>query len=164
MCEIRRRQRTDGTSLAAFRPREVLDIVSERADVDEGKREIARAWAAQTSLLDQVEPDERAHQLRELEQVPWSFKYRYLCADPRCPTHTQSIIDWEIAEFFRRIQYRDDWRERLKAKWLGELCAPERDTAFFVGNQHQHPGSFLVLGVWWPPRQPEQLALSGLNS
>jgi hypothetical protein len=42
------------------------------------------------------------------------------------------------------------------------LCAADRDTAFFIGNQHQHPGSFLVLGVWWPPRQPEQLAIVGL--
>jgi hypothetical protein len=163
MCEIRRRQRSDGTSLAVFRPREVVDLIIERADVNEGKREIARTWAAQPSLLDEVPPDERRYQVRELEQVPWSFKYRYLCADPHCPTHTQSIIDWEIAELYRHVRHRDDWQDRLKARWIGELCAPNRDTAFFVGNQHQHPGSFLVLGVWWPPRQPEQLALRGLD-
>jgi hypothetical protein len=163
MCEIRRLQRSHGTSLGAFRPREVLDIVIEPADVNEGKREIARAWAAQPSLLDDVAANERVHQVRELEQMPWSFKYRYRCADAGCPTHTQSIIDWEIAEFYRRVRHRDDWRERLKERWIGKLCAPQRDTAFFVGNQHQHPGSFLVLGVWWPPRQPEQLTLGGVD-
>jgi hypothetical protein len=26
-----------------------------------------------------------------------------------------------------------------------------RDTVLFVGNQEQHPISFLVLGVFWPP-------------
>jgi hypothetical protein len=39
----------------------------------------------------------------------------------------------------------------------------KRDTAFFVGNQHQHPTAFMVLGVWWPPKQPEQLALGDLG-
>jgi hypothetical protein len=156
MCEVRRRQRAVGTSLAVFRPREVLDIAIEPANVDAGKREIARAWAAQTSMIDGVGTNERAHQLRALEEVPWSFKYRYVCADPGCRTHTQSIIDWEIAEFYRHVRHYADWRDRLKEKWIGELCGLGRDTAFFVGNQHQHPAS--LLGVWWPPLQPEQLA------
>lgn len=163
MCELRRRQHADGTSLGVFRPRQVLDLVIEPADVDQAKRDIARAWAAQASLLDEVPAEERTHQLRELELVPWSFKYRYTCAEPDCPSHTQSIIDWEIAEFYRRIRHTSDWRERLKKRWVAELCAPDRDTAFFVGNQHQHPGSFLVLGVWWPPRRPEQLAFGDLD-
>jgi hypothetical protein len=162
MCEVLRRQRADGTSLAVFRPRSVLDIVIQPADIKEGKREIARAWAAQTSLLDGLGSEERGHQLRELELVPWTFKYHYVCSDAACRGHTQSIIDWEIALTYRRVRSGNDWQDRLRARWLGELCAADRDTALFVGNQHQHPGSFLVLGVWWPPRQPEQLAIAGL--
>jgi hypothetical protein len=146
-----------------FRPKRVLDIVIEPADVREEKLEIARAWAAQPSLLDEVGPDERSHQLRELEQIPWSFKYRYECADPECRTHVQSIIDWEIAQTYRTLRRTPDWRERLKQRWIGDLCGPDRDTAFFVGNQHQHPNAFLVLGVWWPPRRPEQMALGNLG-
>jgi hypothetical protein len=162
MCAVLRRQRSDGTSLAVFRPKRVLDFISEAADVKLEKQAIARAWAAQTSLLDGLGSEERAHQIRELEVVPWTFKYHYLCSDPACKTHTQSIIDWEIVGTYRRVYRRPDWQERLKARWLGELCAPDRDTAFFVGNQHQHPNSFLVLGVWWPPRQAEQLAITGV--
>jgi hypothetical protein len=160
MCEILRRQQVDGTSLGAIRPREVLDIEIEPADVAAGKRDIAQAWAAQASLLDEIPSDERTHQVRELEQMPWTFKYHYRCSDPHCRTHHQSIIDWEISRFYHRIRHQADWRERLKARWIGELCAPERDTAFFVGNQHQHPNAFLVLGVWWPPVEAEQLALT----
>lgn len=51
----------------------------------------------------------------------------------------------------------------MKIRWVGDLCASDRDTAFFVGNQHQHLNSFLVLGVWWPERRPEQLALGDLG-
>ena len=52
MCELGRRQRRDGTSLGVFRPARVLDLVIEKASVDAGKRRIALAWLAQTSLLD----------------------------------------------------------------------------------------------------------------
>jgi len=162
MCEVLRRQRADNTSLAVFRPKQVLDIVIESADVNEGKRAIARAWAAQTSLLDGLGSEERRHQLRELEFVPWTFKYHYVCSDRGCKTHKQSIIDWEIVGSYRKVRNRSDWREKLKERWLNELCSSDRDTAFFVGNQHQHPASFLVLGVWWPPRQADQLVISGL--
>lgn len=164
MCEIQRRQRIDGTSLAVFRPKEVLDLVIEPADVKREKAEIARAWAAQPSLLQQVHGDEQTQQLRALEQIPWSFKYRYRCADPRCTTHTQSIIDWEIAELYRKVADRDAWQDKLRQRWLGQLCAPGRDTAFYVGNQHQHPTSFLVLGVWWPERRPNQLSLGNFGN
>lgn len=163
MCEIVRRQKRDGTSLGVFRPKRVIDLVIQRANINEEKRQIARAWAAQPNLLDGLGSDEQAHQMRELELVPWTFKYCYECDDPGCGTHTQSIIDWEIAEYYRRVSHFDDWRDRMKIRWVGDLCASDRDTAFFVGNQHQHLNSFLVLGVWWPERWPEQLALGDLG-
>jgi hypothetical protein len=34
-----------------------------------------------------------------------------------------------------------------------------RDSVLFVGNQEQHPTSFLILGVFWPPAGPAQGAL-----
>jgi hypothetical protein len=163
MCEVARRQRRDRTSLGVFRPGRVIGLEFEKASVDDGKRQIAKAWVAQTSLLDGLGSDERASQLRELEQVPWTFKYHYECDEPGCKTHTQSIIDWEIARFYRRVRHFDDWRERMTAQWVGKLCGDDRDTAFLVGNMHQHPRSFLVLGVWWPPKRPEQLALPDLG-
>jgi len=87
MCQILERQRADGTSLGVFRPKRVLDLVIEQADIPEGKREIARAWAAQPSLLDGLGAEEKKHQVRELELVPWTFKYRYECDAPGCRTH-----------------------------------------------------------------------------
>lgn len=163
MCEILRRQKRDGTSLGVFRPKRVVDLLIEPADISDEKRRIARVWAAQPSLLDGLGSDERTHQLRELELIPWTFKYRYECHDSGCGSHTQSIIDWEIAQYYRNVRRFSDWPERMKARWLAQLCAPDRDTAFFVGNQHQHLSSFLVLGVWWPERRPEQLALADLG-
>ncbi len=164
MCEISRHQRRDGTSLGVFRPGQVKDFKIEKARVDEAKLQIAKAWSAQTSLLDGLGADERTNQLRELEQVPWTFRYRYECQETGCRGHSQSIIDWEIAQFYRRVRHFDDWRDRMRRRWVDEVCGADRDTAFFVGNMHQHPKSFLILGVWWPPRRPEQLALADLGN
>lgn len=160
MCEIQRRQAVDGTSLSMFWPKSVDDLLIEEADVSVEKQRIAEAWASQGSLLDGVGGDERTHQIKELELIPWTFKYRYACSDPGCGGHTQSIIDWEIAATYRGMRHRADWQERLREKWLNQLCAPDRETALIVGNQHQHLNSFLVLGVWWPSRVPEQLSLA----
>jgi hypothetical protein len=162
MCWLQRQEKAHGTSLGVFRPADVERLVFERTDVNREKRVIASTWAAQRSLFGLSTSAERAGQLRALEQIPFSFKYRYRCTDPKCPGHEQSIIDWEIAQLYRQVQHQDNWQNRLSQKWIGELCAPGRDTAFIVGNMHQHPRSFLVLGVWWPPRQAEQLALDNL--
>jgi hypothetical protein len=162
MCDIAHKERTTGVSLGVFRPREVSGLRFEKANADAGKRELARAWLAQTSL-DRLGPEEQTRQLRELEHVPWSIKYHYECDEVGCRGHIQSIVDWEISRFYRRVRHLDDWRQRMERRWVGDLCGPDRDTALIVGNMHQHPKSFLVLGVWWPPLQAEQLALADLG-
>lgn len=151
MCEIQQRQAVDGTSLGAFRPAEVLDLEISEAD----------EWTqAQRNSLNQLNllADDR----EQLEWIPYRFRYVYRCAFEHCSGHRQTIIDWEIKQAYRRWsrEYPDDWAERIRNRWLDELCSPDRDTVFFVGNQFGAPKAFLVLGVYWPPKQPsEQLGL-----
>lgn len=140
-------------SLAVVRPREAPTLRIETrpaADILEGRAKMAQgALPMFASGSDPIEI---------LEHV---FKYEYRCVEPTCRGHSQSVIDWEIAQAYRRWRrdYPSDWQQRLKAKWEGDLWAADRDSRLFVGNQHQHPGSFLVLGVFWPPRAPLQLTL-----
>ena len=163
MCAIQRAQAKEGTSLGIFRPKRVLDLEIEPVDIKTEKVEIAKAWVAQGSLLSSESQDEKAHQLAALELIPWRFKLRYTCSDPSCNSHSQSIIDWEIDQYYRRIRHSTDWEEKLRHRWLEQICGADRDTALIVGNQHQHPSAFLILGVWWPPRSPEQLGLGDLS-
>jgi hypothetical protein len=163
MCEIQRRERNNRTSLGVFRPARIDDLVIEERDIKADKQAMARAFAAQGSLFSGLGREERGRQLRELEQIPYSFKYRFRCAERDCGGHTQSIIDWEIVQFYRHARSYENWRERVRNRWLGELCGDDRDTAFFVGNQHLRRNTFMVLGVWWPPRRAEQLALADLD-
>lgn len=153
MCAIREAEKADRTSLEIFRPAEVLDLVIDEVEPDPEKGAMAADWAAQGSLLD---PQDQEQQRKALEQIPYRFRYRYRCSTPGCGTHSQSIVDWELAQFYRNVSRYPDWRERLRAKWLDEMCGPEKDTAFIVGNQQAYRQGFLVLGVWWPPLQPTQ--------
>jgi hypothetical protein len=144
MCELQRRQAEQGTSLGAFRPGEVLDL-----EVDD-----AASWStAQEGQLDQPSlflPDKT-----RLARIPHRFRYRYRCDDDGCNGHRQSIVDWELGALWRNVSRQQDDEEALRLvrqRWLDEMCGPEKDTVFFAGNQHQHPGSFLVLGVFWPKK------------
>ncbi|GAA0992936.1 hypothetical protein GCM10009555_082780 [Acrocarpospora macrocephala] len=40
----------------------------------------------------------------------------------------------------------------IREKFLEQMCAPKRDTVFYVGNQQAHPQSFIILGVVYPER------------
>jgi hypothetical protein len=90
-----------------------------------------------------------------LEPAPYKLKYHYFCMTKECRGHSQTLIDWEAGQAARR--WRADGRsddelvDLLRQKFYRQLCASDRDTYFFLGNQHQHRRSFLVLGVFWPP-------------
>jgi hypothetical protein len=147
MCAVLANQRVSGKSLGAFRPAQVTDVVAK----PEGE------WTAkQQDVLTRMSL--LAQDKTTLERIPWRFHYRYSC-DGACRGHDQTIIDWEVHQAYRR--WRKTYGEqsavdRVRHKWLDELCGPSKDTIFFVGNQHQHVASFLVLGVFWPPRTPSQ--------
>lgn len=40
------------------------------------------------------------------------------------------------------------------------MCSPAREPLFFVGDQHAHPGGFLVLGTFYPELVPNAAQLS----
>jgi hypothetical protein len=144
MCEVAARQRADGTSLGAFRPFEVIDF---EIDDDEDDWAATQAGvAAQPSLFF---PGKQG-----LEKIPHRFRYHYRCG-PCCKGHRQSMIDWELAQSYR--SWREQYDERLllqkiRDRFLNEMCDPRKDTIFFVGNHHRYPESFMMLGVFWPPK------------
>lgn len=168
MCELQRRQKANRTSLGAFRPEEIISLDFE---VQPGEWEPDKLAALEVMERKRSQPSifgRQAIAVQRLKPAPYSFKLKYRCADRQCPTHTQSIIDWEIVEAYR------DWRmgrsesetlAAIHAKWMGELCGPEKDTVFFVGNMKARPQNFLVLGIFWPPKlQVNQLELPAFGS
>jgi hypothetical protein len=116
-------------------------------------QQLAEAAKGRVSLFDDpvsTKPD--------FEVVPWRFRYHYRCLRPDCGTHGQTIVDWEIVALWRRVRSRRNWKELMRRKLEDEMWQ-DRATSLFVGNQEQHPTSFLVLGIFWPPAVSYQPSL-----
>lgn len=148
-CELRTKQGSAGApSLGLIKPREVIRLdVEPNESFREDKTRLAQL-AAQGDLFS-------AESRTALEPAPYRLKYYYRCAETSCPGHRQTLIDWEAGQAARRWRdagYPDrELPERLREKFYTEMCGTDRDTYFFLGNQHLRPKGFLVLGVFWPP-------------
>ncbi|MEU9830817.1 hypothetical protein AB0D67_04665 [Streptosporangium sp. NPDC048047] len=150
MCELIQavRRRPGARSLAAIRPKEILGIDIERHP----------GWTAE----EQGKIDRYVNQLGLFDSEPRTalqaprFKgwYRYRCHTATCGTHRQGIFDWEFVALQRRFDDRDDAgvEQVVRERFWDLMCAPDRDTIFYVGNQQAHPRSFIVLGVVYPRR------------
>ncbi len=139
MCDLVKAKGWDRPSLGLVVPRTIRGfIVEDHAGDASHASKMNRA--AQPSLLAPSAPT--------LELCPLAFKFHYDCIATGCKGHTQSIVDWEISEAWRtwRKAYPDDYLRRIEDKWMG-LVQQSRKPAFFVGNQHQAPQGFLILGI-----------------
>lgn len=107
---------------------------------------------AQLAMLRQqhlfVEPPER-----ELEKIPFNFYYSFICQEPDCSGHNMICTDWELSESFRkwRAQYAVGWEEKFRMRYENEMIR-KNDTCFFVGTMASHPGSWIIIGLFYPPR------------
>jgi len=152
LCDIQDAQQADGTSLGFFKPGEILDLDwQEEEQRDWTAKELARLGIRDLFL------NQDKKRLEPLEKIPYSFRYRFRCDDCRnAEPHYMKIVDWELMQFYRRMRDEsetiEDCLRKVRDKWLDELCGPEKDTHFFVGNMQAHLNSFLVLGVFWPPK------------
>lgn len=142
MCELQARQKENGTSLGLVRPGTILDFKAEQRAAEEVAKQQMRVNEA-AGQLKLIGP-----QLTPLEVLPHVFRYSYRCDEEGCTVHHQSIIDWEVSAAYRKWRYHyDDVVQAIQNKWLNELCGAGRHVRFYAGNMHQHPQSFLVLGV-----------------
>jgi hypothetical protein len=136
-----------GISLAVVEPGEILDmIVTPRPpqDLDEARRK-AEAEVAQADLfsLEDRQP---------LEPIPFDFHFVLQYPDEPEPRRLK-VIDWEINQAFRN--YRRSYpnpEQVVRDRWLNDVCGPQQDPVFLVGNQHRFPDQWLLLGIVWPKR------------
>ncbi len=155
MCGIQRRQKSNRQSLGVFRPAEVIDLVVTPAPPEFAESQ--RAVLEQSSLLGDRAGD---HRRPTLEPLPVKAKLRYRCADPWCPTHNQSLIDWEVGALYRGLRKKGDdeetCRRKVREKFLG-YCSPQYDVRLITGSMLSKPTSFLMLGLVHPKRSTERL-------
>lgn len=139
--------RASGISLAVIRPKRVDRLIIDDAPPwNEKKMAVVRQ-----KRLNLGEDD--SPELRELERLPYTFRYRFWCDDARCNGHTKQILDWEIGESYRRwrrLYGPKGWEEKLREMYEDRL--PRQDLQLAVGTMQKHPDTFTIVGLIYPPR------------
>jgi hypothetical protein len=133
-------------SLGMFKPCDVQFSWEKAQLEDETKRQ---AVYAQLSFLDKAK--------NPIEQIPFDFYYQFKCQNvPNCPGHKLPIVDWEIKQSYRKWRSlygsEDELLQKIKQRWLNEMCAQEKDVYFYVGNMNRFHDQFMILGVFYPPK------------
>jgi IS1 family transposase len=129
-----------------FRPREIIELLIEPS---------AENWTAdQLATLSQDTLFEKAP-TQKLEKIPFDFSYHYLCGELGCRGHTMMCTDWEMGQAYRewRQKYGDSgWEAKFRQRFETEMIE-KNDTHFFVGTVHKNPASWIIVGLFYPPKQ-----------
>jgi hypothetical protein len=90
----------------------------------------------------------------ELEEIPFDFSYEFRCRKLFCNGHKMICTDWEMGESCRqwRAKYDDNWEAAFRQRYETEMIE-KFDTHFYVGNLHQRPNAWIVVGLFYPPHQ-----------
>lgn len=144
--ELKRLYYQDQTSLGVVRPTRVLNLKMEESDPD-WKSE----WQHVLNQFHLFGP-----QPKPLAKIPFKFSYIFECEDSSSP-HNAMIEDWELGVLYlKELERLNDERkaaESVKYKFFDQLCAPNKDTHFFMGTVFPY-NTWIVLGVFWPPKTP----------
>jgi len=134
----------DRTSLGVVRPSRILDMKIEETD-----RQWKPEWDAlflQLTLFGEAQ--------KPLAKIPYKFSYIFECEDnPKA--HKAMCEDWELGVLFlkevKRLGSESQAAESVRNRFLNDLCAPTKDTRFFMGTVFPY-NTWVVLGVFWPPK------------
>jgi hypothetical protein len=93
------------------------------------------------------------HPLRPLEKIPYKFSYKFTCNEPYCRGHKLICVDWELGQAYRqwKQKYRDKWEWAITNRFETDMILGY-DTYFFVGTIHGHPGAWIIVGLFYPPK------------
>jgi hypothetical protein len=141
------RQKYGHPTLGLFRPARIKGLNITQAD--------EQNWTpSQLAALNQARLDLGGSEpKRQLEKIPFEFRYEFDCAHPSCKGHSLMCTDWEMGQSFRKCRrsYGSQWEAKFRDKYEREMIE-RRDTSFYVGTVHQHPNRWIIVGLFYPPK------------
>jgi hypothetical protein len=148
LCQLDHARENDGFPTLGFFKPAIIDrlVIEDAKPPDWTQRE-------QNLLNRQLLPFGNAPKTR-LEKVPFEFRYEFRCDDPECHGHKIMCTDWEMGQSYRSWHrtYGSRWEEKFRERYEREMIE-RNDTSFFVGTMHQHPNRWLIVGLFYPPKQ-----------
>lgn len=151
------------SSLAVFKPKRVLDFLSEEDDEREWNPDKLRQMRQVHSQLELFEDNSWRETFRVIPKLPYNFSYRF--EDGAGRTSTLQILDWEVGALYWNCLRSADGDERkavakVRQKYFDEFT--QKDLHFFLGTTQQYhliaPNPWVIIGVFPIPYQ-RQLGL-----
>ena len=148
-----------GTSLAVFKPTEIIDFVWEPCERnwDEKKVKAIYQRASQASLFDTEEDRQVKRHFKIVDKVPYEFSYVFRSEDGK--QRKLMIEDWEVGALFRKcVEYykisEEEACKKVKEKYLNDF-AKKKDLYFFLGTTKRYhffaKNPFIIIGTFTPP-------------
>jgi hypothetical protein len=145
-------QAQHGTSLGLVKPRNVRFYAKRCAPEERAEWEAKREESRRQKELF-VDADTMT---KELHFIPVRYRARFLCADASCTTeHDMTILDWGVYVLSWKLFLEQGSPQADKGviEKLTQVADESRaDSYFFLGNMAAHPNSFMVVGLFCPPR------------
>jgi hypothetical protein len=97
-----------------------------------------------------------------LEKIPYQFGYKFTEVDGK--KHSYTISDWEISQLYRRCRDSSQLSTLAEQKHEAILKVQEKlqdqflskkDLYFIVGNLKNHCKTFMIIGLFYPPKISE---------
>jgi hypothetical protein len=136
--------RAAGRTLAPVAVREVQEFIAEKSSTEWTPEQLAKL--KEMNLYEERRP---------LEKIPFEFRFRWLDNDGQ--EHNSMILSWEFGQTWRK--YHESYADPIvvmRDKWMNDLCGPDRQVSFFMGNLAQRRQVFTVCGVYGPPKKELQ--------
>lgn len=148
--------KSDGTSLAVFKPTKILDFVIEPDEREWDAKKLAslQCLSQQMNLFQTIEEIENEFKL--VQKVPYKFSYRF--EDDIGKQAKMMIEDWEIGMLYFNCLSRTGGDEKaavtkVREKYFESFL--KRDIYFFLGTtkkfHYVSPNPFIIVGVFYPP-------------
>lgn len=147
------------TSLAVFKPKEILDFKIEKVDRewDKKKLDTLKAKAQQLNLFQNSD-----NPFEVVQKLPYKFSYKFVSDDGI--ERTMMIEDWEIGQLYWNCLKRHEGDEAkacedVKKKYFDDF-AKTKDLYLFLGTTREFhliaPNPFVIIGTFHPKKIVQQ--------
>ncbi len=162
LSELINKAKTDGTSLALFKPAQIVDFVIEKSEREWNTEKLQSLYAQSQQLNMFQTQEEIEREFRVVPKVP--YKFSYLLKDDSSKQSKMMIEDWEIGMLYFNCLRDSNGDEKVavekvKQKYLTEFS--KRDLYLILGTTKQFhnvaPNPFIIIGVFYPPPPSAQL-------
>lgn len=144
------KDKNEGTSLAVFKPLEVLDFDYVETDRQWNEKKLVKM--KQLNLF-----ENRKGKFQIVKKLP--YKFRYIFKDKNGKTAKLMIEDWETGQLFWNCldKYEDEKTacEKVREKYMNDF-ARTKDLYFFLGTTMRFhsvgPNPFIIIGTFHPKK------------